>query len=135
MPVRQAQGPPVGAVPPLLDAGHGGRGQVAEQVVGAAAAAGTAAAATALPARLAGALPAAAAARRRSSVGGRAKTSRTVSLNVRMLANPAANAMSPIGSVLVSISSRAVCARCARASASGPAPSSASSWRSICRTL
>jgi hypothetical protein len=51
----------------------------------------------------------------------------TVSLNVRMLANPAANAMSLIGSVLVSIRSRAVWARWARASASGPAPSSARS--------
>ena len=74
-------------------------------------------------------------ARRRSSVGGSANTSRTVSLNVRMLANPAANATSPMGSAVVSISSRAVCARWARASASGPAPSSASSCRSTCRTL
>ena len=44
-----------------------------------------------------------------------------------MLANPAAKATSPIGSAVVSISSLAVCARCALAIASGPAPSSASS--------
>jgi hypothetical protein len=52
-----------------------------------------------------------------------------------MLANPAAKAMSDIGSALVSISSRAVWARWARARASGPAPSSAFSWRSIWRVL
>lgn len=74
-------------------------------------------------------------ARSRSSLGDSAKTSRTVSLNVRIEANPAANAISAIGSAVVSISSRAVCARCARASASGPAPSSASSCRSTCRVL
>ncbi|MDF9813682.1 hypothetical protein M2266_002913 [Streptomyces sp. SPB162] len=73
--------------------------------------------------------------RARSSVGERAKTSRTVSLKVRMLEKPAANAASLIGSVVVSISSRAVCARCALASASGPAPSSASNCRSTCRVL
>ncbi len=60
---------------------------------------------------------------------------RTVSLNVRTLENPAANATSAMGNRLVSISTRAVCARCARAMASGPTPSSATSWRSICRTL
>lgn len=32
--VGQAQGAAVGAVPPFLDAGHGGRGEVAEEVVG-----------------------------------------------------------------------------------------------------
>ena len=37
-----------------------------------------------------------------------------------MLANPAAKATSPIGSAVVSISIRAVWARCARARASGP---------------
>ena len=68
-------------------------------------------------------------------MGESANTSSTVSLNARMLAKPAANAMSPMGSALVSISSRAVCARCALASASGPAPSSASSCRSTCRML
>ncbi len=61
-------------------------------------------------------------------------TSRTVSLNWRTLANPAANAMSAIPSGVVSMSSRAVCARCARASASGPAPSSAVSTRFRCRS-
>ncbi len=71
----------------------------------------------------------------RSSLGDRANTSRTVSLNVRMLLKPAAKATSPIGIAVVSISSRAVCARCALASASGPAPSSASSCRSTCREL
>ncbi len=72
-------------------------------------------------------------ARARSSPGARAKTSRTVSLKVRMEENPAANATSPIGSPEVSMSSRAVWARWARASARGPAPSSALSCRSIWR--
>ena len=67
--------------------------------------------------------------RPRNSVGVQAKTSRTVSLNCRTLANPAANATSAIAIGVVSTSSRAVCARCARASASGPAPSSALSTR------
>ncbi|MGX1510138.1 hypothetical protein RKD44_001426 [Streptomyces collinus] len=48
---------------------------------------------------------------------------------------PAAKAMSAMGSGVVSISSRAVWARWARASARGPAPSSARSWRSTCRVL
>ncbi|MDQ0948486.1 hypothetical protein QFZ24_002409 [Streptomyces phaeochromogenes] len=48
---------------------------------------------------------------------------------------PAAKAMSAIGSGVVSMSSRAVWARWARARASGPAPSSARSCRSICRVL
>lgn len=74
-------------------------------------------------------------ARSRSSVGVRWKISRTVSLNVRTLAKPAANATSPSGTAVVSISTRAVCARCALASASGPAPSSACTCRWICRTL
>ncbi len=67
--------------------------------------------------------------------GGLLLLSRTVSLKARMLAKPAARAISAIGSRVVSINSLAVWARCARASASGPAPSSASSCRSICRTL
>ena len=70
----------------------------------------------------------------RSVVGGTPYTSRTVSLNCRTLANPDANAMSAIPIGVVSTSSRAVCARWARARASGPAPSSADStrprWRS-----
>ncbi len=74
-------------------------------------------------------------ARVRSSLGESAKTSRTVSLKVRTDAKPAAKATSAMGSGVVSISTRAVWARCARASASGPAPSSASSWRSTCRAL
>lgn len=71
----------------------------------------------------------------RNSLGDSAKTSRTVSLKVRMEENPAAKAISAIGSGVVSMSSRAVWARWARASASGPAPSSASSCRSIWRVL
>ncbi len=62
--------------------------------------------------------------RERSSVGLEANTSRTVSLNWRTLPKPAANAMSVNVIDVVSISSRAVWARCARAIASGPAPSS-----------
>ena len=62
--------------------------------------------------------------RARSSDGEVANTSRTVSLNWRTLPNPAANATSVNGSVVVSISTRAVWARWARAMASGPAPSS-----------
>ncbi len=50
-------------------------------------------------------------ARRRNSVGDKANTSRTVSLKALMLANPAANATSAIGSALVSTSSCAVCAQ------------------------
>ncbi len=65
----------------------------------------------------------------RSRVGGVSKTSSIVALNWRMLAKPAANAMSPIGRVVVSTRMRAVCARCARARASGPAPSSVVSRR------
>ena len=71
---------------------------------------------------------------RRSPVGVVAKTSRTVSLNWRMLANPAANAMSAIGRSVVSMSTRAVCARCARASARAPTPSSPTSCRCSCRS-
>ncbi|CAM5253495.1 hypothetical protein SNARM312S_04830 [Streptomyces narbonensis] len=73
------------------------------------------------------------AARARSSPGVRPKTSRTVSLKVRMEEKPAAKAISPIGSGVVSMRTRAVWARWARARARGPAPSSARSWRSIWR--
>ena len=73
--------------------------------------------------------------RPRSCVGVAAYTSRTVSLNCRTLAKPAANATSAKVRSVVSISTRAVCARRARASASGPAPSSAVSsrvrWRGV----
>ena len=65
------------------------------------------------------------AARSRSSVGVTANTSRMVELNCLMLAKPAANAISDSGSVVVSVRTLAVWARCARAMASGPAPSSA----------
>ena len=58
-------------------------------------------------------------------VGVVANTARTVSLNCRMLANPAAKATSAKGSPVVSISTRAVWARWARARARGPAPTSA----------
>ena len=70
----------------------------------------------------------------RNVVGATPYTARTVSLNCRTLAKPAANATSAMPSGVVSISSRAVCARCARASASGPAPSSAVSTRLRCRS-
>ena len=73
--------------------------------------------------------------RSRSSPGAAAKTSRMVALNCRMLANPAANAISDNGSVVVSISRRAVCARWARARASGPAPSSVVTARLTWRSL
>lgn len=66
----------------------------------------------------------------RSSPGASAKTSRTVSLNVRMDENPAAKATSAMGSAVVSIRTLAVWARWDLASANGPAPSSARSWRS-----
>jgi hypothetical protein len=60
---------------------------------------------------------------------------RIVSLNCLTLENPDANAISAIESVVVSISTRAVCARCARAIAIGPAPTSATSIRWSWRTL
>ena len=57
-----------------------------------------------------------------------------MSLNWRTLPKPAPTATSANGRSVVSISVRADCARCARASATGPAPSSATrmrcSWRS-----
>ncbi len=64
-----------------------------------------------------------------------AYTSRTVSLKLRTEEKPAAKATSAMVSAVVSISMRAVCARWALARASGPAPSVASSCRSICRVL
>ena len=51
-----------------------------------------------------------------------ANTARTVSLNCRTLAKPAAKATSASGRSVVSIRVRAVCARWARASAWAPAP-------------
>ena len=72
---------------------------------------------------------------RRSRVGVTAKTSRTVSLNCRTLAKPAAKATSVTGRSVVSSSTRAVCARCARATAIGPAPTSATSCRCRWRWL
>ena len=65
----------------------------------------------------------------------RAKTARMVSLNCRRLANPAAKATSLNGSAVVSISRRAVWARCALARSSGPAPSCSTSSRRRCRGL
>ena len=59
-------------------------------------------------------------------------TSRMVALNCLMDVKPAAKAMSPIGSFVVSMSTRAVRARCALASASGAAPTSAVSSRPTC---
>ena len=55
-------------------------------------------------------------------MGEAAYTSRRVSLNCRTLANPAAKAMSAKVRSVVSMSTRAVCARRDLASASGPAP-------------
>ncbi len=131
VPVRQPERAPVGAVPPLLDAGYGGGGEVAEEVGRVERGAERqpqGERAGGCPRRSLGA-------RARSSLGERAKTSRTVSLKVRMEEKPAANATSAMGSAVVSTSSRAVWARWARASARGPAPSSASSCRSTCRVL
>jgi len=70
----------------------------------------------------------------RRPVGVVANTACTVSLNCRTLANPAAKATSVLASSVVSSSTRAVCARWARASAIGPAPTSASSVRLTCRS-
>ena len=71
-------------------------------------------------------LPCAGGRRARSSRGVVANTARTVSLNCRMLAKPAANATSAKGIAVVSISTRAVWARWARARDCAPAPTSAS---------
>ena len=62
--------------------------------------------------------------RRAAQLGRRGSRTRPriTSLNWRTLAKPAANAMSVIGSAVWSTSSRAVCARRVRASASGPTP-------------
>ena len=56
-------------------------------------------------------------------------TSSIVALNCLIDVKPAAKAMSPIGRDDVSTRTRAVRARCALASASGPAPTSAVSSR------
>ena len=63
--------------------------------------------------------------------GAAANTSRIVVLNCRTLEKPELSATSAIGTSLVSSRTRAVCARWARASASGPAPtaSASSRWR------
>ena len=66
----------------------------------------------------------------RRSVGELANTALIVSLNWRTLENPAAKATSAMGRGVVSMSTRAVCALCARAMAMGPAPTSADSSRS-----
>jgi hypothetical protein len=58
-----------------------------------------------------------------------------VSLNCRTLAKPAANAISVTGMAVVWSSTLAAWARCARARATGPAPSSAVSCRCTCRAL
>ena len=133
---RQPQRPPVGAVAHLLDTGHRARGEVAEQaLVGERRAhrqpqrqrrprRGVVAAAESRYGRV-----------RAAPSGVRSNTARTVSLNWRMLEKPAANATSPNGRSVVSISTRAVCARCARASASGLAPTSACSSRSSWRVV
>lgn len=71
----------------------------------------------------------------RRALGVAAYTVRIVSLNWRTLANPEANAISVTGSPVVCNSTRAVCARWARARATGPAPSSAVSCRCTCRAL
>ena len=95
-------------------------------------AAGSPAAAPSCPGT--GAAPRAAALSRRSR-GVVAKTARTVSLNCRMLAKPAAKATSESLRSVVSIRVRAVCARWARASAWAPAPTSATSSRCSWRSL
>jgi hypothetical protein len=73
--------------------------------------------------------------RLRSSLGVAAYTSRRVSLNWRMLEKPAAKATSAKVIVVVSIRTRPVCARRARASANGPAPSSVVRIRLRCRDV
>ncbi len=133
--VRQVEGAAVGAVAPLLDAGDGGGGEVPEDVVRGEGGAQRQPQRDRLRARGRRPAPGRARLRARSSVGESAYTSRTVSLKVRTEEKPAAKAMSAIGRVVVSMSRRAVWARWARASASGPAPSSARSWRSIWRVL
>ncbi|KON74810.1 hypothetical protein M768_02425 [Cellulosimicrobium cellulans F16] len=72
-------------------------------------------------------------ARRRSSLGVVSKTSVIVSLNCRTLPKPAANATSARRRSVPVSRARAVWARSARASATGPAPSSATSTRCTCR--
>ena len=116
--VRQPQGAGVPAGPGLLDAVDGAHGQEGDQV---GAGVGTAHREPQLDATVGGA---GRAARPRRDVGVAAYTSRTVSLNCRMLEKPAAKATSANGIGVVSTRIRAVCARRARASASGPAPTS-----------
>ena len=62
-------------------------------------------------------------------------TAPIVSLNDRMLPNPAAHATSLAGRSVVSSRIRAVCARCVRAIARSPAPSSSVTRRLRCRSL
>ncbi|MGC0429438.1 hypothetical protein RKD32_005793 [Streptomyces sp. SAI-195] len=71
----------------------------------------------------------------RSSLGVAAYTARMVSLNCRTLANPEAKAISVTGRPVVWSRTRAVCARWARARATGPAPTSAVSCRCTWRAL
>ncbi len=71
----------------------------------------------------------------RSAVGVMSQAARRVSLNCLMLAKPAANAISLNGMSVVSMSTRAVWTRWARARASGPAPTSACSMRSSWRVV
>ena len=71
----------------------------------------------------------------RIALGVDANTSRIVSLNWRMLAKPDANAMSAKRRSVVSMSTRAVWARCARASASGRRRARCTSRRCSCRSL
>ena len=74
-------------------------------------------------------------ARSRRPPGVSAKTCRIVSLHCRTLENPAANAMWVTGSSVVSSRIRAVWQRRARATASGPVPTSAVTRRLSCRVL
>ena len=129
--VRQPQGPAVGAVPPLLDARHAGGDEVAEQVVRA----------ERLPVRQ----PQRDRARRRGRLAlrplpqlGRREGEHLADGVVERpdAAEPGGQAPARSSAGWSSRSAiRAVCARWALASASGPAPSSANTWRSTCRTL
>ena len=134
--VRQPQRPPVGAVAHLLAPGTAVAARWPNSSLVGERLRGPAAAGTGCPAggpRLRSRLLAVA--RCAASVGVRSQTARTVSLNWRMLEKPAAKATSPNGRSVVSISTRAVWARCARASASGLAPTSACSRRSSWRVV
>ena len=121
--VRQPQTAVVRPVADLLDARQRPAREELEQRARRAAAAGTASRSVIVPARGRPRSAARPAAQLRRALG---RTPRgRVSLNCRTLPNPAANAISARPSSVVSIRIRAVCARCARASASGPAPTSA----------